>query len=138
MLEELGRPLPVRRAQPPPAPASAAPAPRPSSTPEPSEKPRPTAPAGPIDQLSVEEQCTEIVRRNLSNAQAGVEAFEALVARFPSAPCAYKQLGTFYKKLNKDRNAVDAWRRYLELRPDAQDKDAYRSKIDAIVSRMGQ
>jgi len=139
MLEEMGRPLPVRRAQPPPAPtASAAPAPRTTAAPEPSEKPRSAPPAaGPIEQLPVEEQCTEIVRRNLSNPQAGAEAFEALVARFPTAPCGYKQLGTFYKKLSKDRNAVEAWRRYLQLRPDAQDREAYQSKIDAIVSRIG-
>ncbi|MFO0724848.1 MAG: protein kinase [Myxococcota bacterium] len=136
LLEAMGRTAPAPRRPAPSAPSSAAPAPtRAAPSPEPSERPRPASNAA-LDQLPVEEQCTELLKRNLSNKEAGVEAFEALVARYPAAPCAYRQLGVFYNKLGNDQRAVEAWRMYLKLQPNAPDKGTIQQKIDAVVSRM--
>lgn len=115
--------------------------PAPSSAPKPEPKPEPKLEAAapspslptPGPGASDEERCRALVARHLGNAAAGVTAFEDLKKQLPSAPCVYKQLGAFHKQAGHDAAAVVAWRRYLELRPDAPDRKAVEGKIAGIT-----
>jgi regulator of sirC expression with transglutaminase-like and TPR domain len=84
-----------------------------------------------------ERECRQLLRDHIDDTDAAIRAFEALRGRRPNAPCAHKQLGIFYKRAGQDRSALDAWRRYLELRPDAPDRSAIQGKVDALEQRLG-
>lgn len=114
--------------------------PRPSPTARATEAPAPSptrASEAPITDLSVEDQCKALVGRYLAKADEGVAAFEAMAARAPTAACAHKQLGTFYRKVGNDRAALAAYRRYLELEPGAPDRSSIESRIQGLAAKLG-
>jgi Tfp pilus assembly protein PilF len=64
--------------------------------------------------------------------QPAREAFEAAIAADPSSAAAHRGLGIVYQRSGAAALAIAAYRRYLELRPNAQDIAAIQDRIDQL------
>jgi tetratricopeptide (TPR) repeat protein len=98
--------------------------------------PTPELVAPPREDNSPEGRCKQALTKNMDDPEAAVAAFEKLKQEMPDTPCVFKQLGTLYKRLRKDRAALAAYQHYLQLKPDAPDRPAVEIKIQAIAEQL--
>jgi tetratricopeptide (TPR) repeat protein len=133
-LAQMNVPLePPRRSRPPPPPPAAPPV-------------REEPPAAkrevlfkPDDSLSPEEQCEVLLTKHLQDPAQAVEAFEEMRSKHPNAPCVFWNLGRKYERLGRNRQALAAYRRYIELDPQASQRETIeKKKIPNLEAKLRQ
>ncbi|MHB1845087.1 MAG: tetratricopeptide repeat protein [Deltaproteobacteria bacterium] len=73
-----------------------------------------------------------LIGRALDEDGRGKEAarfYDKAVEHEPKNPLPYKYLGYFYKGVGKTELAIENFKKYLELKPDAEDKDVVAEEI---------
>jgi serine/threonine protein kinase len=86
--------------------------------------------------MSTDEKCLALASKHLTDPSAAVSAFRKLGMEAPRAPCVFRHLAVQYRKLKDDRGELDAFRRYLELKPDAPDKEKVQERIKSLASQL--
>ncbi len=61
-----------------------------------------------------------------------IDWYKKAVAAEPNNPDAYYYLGFAYKDRNKRKDAADGLQKYLELKPNAEDKSEIEDEIAAL------
>jgi tetratricopeptide (TPR) repeat protein len=137
-------PLPERKAEPPPAPAPPAeaddpppakaaradkPQPRPRKLAE-KQPDKQTAPSGSRAAAQGEAAKGDKALRSF-DTRAAQTAFESALKLDPTLPSAHRGMGMVYVLLGKNAEAKVEYQRYLQLEPNAADKD----QIERLVSR---
>jgi serine/threonine protein kinase/tetratricopeptide (TPR) repeat protein len=87
--------------------------------------------------MTSEEKCHVIVRKHISDPRETVRALADLGRQDPKASCVYWYLGNKYMMLGDDRAALESYRRYLELRPDAPKRPAVEERIKNLAAKLG-
>ena len=112
--------------------AGASPAVTPGPRPRP-RRPRPdTGPIGdPLEeaQRHYKEGLQALVRGQLNGA---IGKFNLALKRNPHLSMAYRGLGLAYQKAGKAGLAKEAFKRYLQMRPNAPDAEAIRKRLDSL------
>src|SRR6185503_4616215 len=93
--------------------------------PVPAEPPKPAVSAG-----SLVSRGTDLAIHG--KLQPAREAFEAAIATEPTNAAAHRGLGIVYQRTGAAAQAIAAYRRYLELRPDAQDAAVIQDRITSL------
>jgi Flp pilus assembly protein TadD len=71
-----------------------------------------------------------LARGNLTTAR---DAFQAVVDDAPRRASAWRGLGVVSERLGRRADAVNAYRRYLALAPDARDGDSVRERLARLA-----
>jgi serine/threonine protein kinase len=123
---------------------------RPRASPQPQPQPQPPPPAEaatppppvlfkPDDALTPKEQCNVLLKRYLQSPAEAVEAFEDMRRKHPNEPCVYWNLGRKYEQLERFRQALTMYRRYIELDPQASQRDTIeKKKIPNLEAKLRQ
>lgn len=89
-----------------------------------------------LEGLSSKEKCEAIASRHLNDPVEAIAALTRLGRDDPGSWCVYWQLGIFHGKRNDDRGALSAYRRYLELRPDAPNRVAVERRVRDLEIKL--
>ncbi len=93
----------------------------------------------PDDAMTPDEQCTVLLRRYLQSPAEAVDAFEELRRKHPAAPCVFWNLGRKYEQLGRNRQALAAYKRYIELDPKASQRETIeKKKIPNLEAKLRQ
>ncbi len=98
-----------------------------------------TASALSLKGMSAKRKCAEIKRRFFGEPKKAVEAFKAIKAQHPNAPCVYWQLGQLYQnRFKRYRSALEYYRRFLELAPSSPKRPSVERRIADIEAKLGR
>jgi tetratricopeptide (TPR) repeat protein len=86
--------------------------------------------------MSPDEKCRATATKYLNDPSGAVFAFNNLAKETPRAACVYRHLAVHYRKLKDDRGELDAFRRYLQLKPDAPDREKVQERIKSLASEL--
>jgi hypothetical protein len=93
----------------------------------------------PDDDMTADELCEVLKKRHLQNPVDAVDAFEEMRRKHPNAACVFWNLGRKYEMLGKNRQALAAYRRYIELDPQASQRETIeRKKIPNLEAKLRQ
>ena len=93
----------------------------------------------PDDALTANELCVVLLKRHLQNDTEAVDAFEEMKRKHPTAPCVFWNLGRKYERLGRNRQALMAYKRYIELDPQASQRETIERKtIPNLEAKLRQ
>ena len=118
---------PSKPPPPPPPETAAAPA-------EPAEPPEPAF--DPLHAAKSIEVGTFYLRRG--NYDAAIDRFEDAIHLQPGVAKPWKLLGEAYEKKHQNAKALESYKKYLELLPNAEDAGKIKSRIAALEEKASQ
>jgi tetratricopeptide (TPR) repeat protein len=77
-------------------------------------------------------------RYSRGDYDGAVESFKAAIAADPKLPGPYRNLGLAFRALNRCNDALPAYEKYLELKPESRFTDRVRREIDLCRAKLGQ
>jgi tetratricopeptide (TPR) repeat protein len=86
--------------------------------------------------MTPDEKCLAVIEKHINDPRETIKALTRLGQDEPKSSCVYWHLGNSYAKLHDDRAALAAYRRYLELRPDAQNRSAVETRIKNLAAKV--
>jgi tetratricopeptide (TPR) repeat protein len=124
---------------PPPAEAPAA-APAPASGAAPAPTAAPPAPEAPKPQFDPLKAHKDIEIGNyylkLGNFDAALDRFQEATTLQPGLAEPFRLLGRTYEKMHRPQKAVESYRRYLNVFPNAPDHEEIQKQIDKISDQL--
>jgi tetratricopeptide (TPR) repeat protein len=86
--------------------------------------------------MTPEEKCRAIMSKHLTDRTAAVKALTDLSRDEPRIGCVYWYLGNSYRQIGDDRAALAAYRRFIELEPSSERRNAVEQKIKDLATKL--
>src|SRR5689334_15657886 len=77
-------------------------------------------------------------RYSRGDYDAAIESFKAAIAADPKLPGPYRNLGLAYRAVNRCSDALPAYEKYLELKPESRFTERVRREIELCKVKLGQ
>jgi tetratricopeptide (TPR) repeat protein len=65
----------------------------------------------------------------MGKTKDAVTYYRQAIDKDPKGPLAYRALGYYYKAAGDSKRATESFNKYLELKPDADDKETVKEEI---------